>query len=143
MGPREPLPRQTPKQNIRLALPARRYCNPVRSWQDLRGSPGWNHPGHPGPARMERLGPRRRAGAVKGETALDWRNPGAENLILPEVSVSGDISSLWCNTVCDHSSGPEQSRWQVLWRQRLRPILLLSPNYHLVAFCSPSSQRQV
>lgn len=24
-----------PKQNTRRALPARRHCNPVRSWQDL------------------------------------------------------------------------------------------------------------
>lgn len=96
VGPREPFPRQNPKQNISLALPARCCCNPVRSWQDLRGSRGWNHPRPPGPARTERLrGPRWRAGACEGrDSALDWRNPGAENLILPEMSVSGAISCL-------------------------------------------------
>lgn len=108
VGPREPLPRQNPKQNISLALPARRYCNPVRSWQDLRGSRGWNHPRLPGPARTERLRePRWRAGAREGrDSALDWRNTDTENLILPEVSVSGAISSLRCTSVGDLSSGP-------------------------------------
>lgn len=67
------LPRQKPKQNICLALPARRYCNPVRSWQDQRESRGWNHPRLPARTRTERSqGPGWRAGACEGrESALD------------------------------------------------------------------------
>lgn len=85
-------------------------------------------------ARMERpQGPRWRAGAWEGrDSALEWRNPGAENLIFFPKCLSQGTSvgvipcTTFLRTVIVAVTGAVG--------QRHRSILLLTPNYHPVTF---------